>query len=615
VSFTCLEVAKVAKLAGGTRKGSEVFFNAPYREDQVPSLRIHAVKDVWRDDPTDRGGNAWSLAAACAGCSPDDKSAVRHWLAERGLTNGNCARPQSRNGRAKPTRWHGHPIKRWYTHTDVEGNSLYEVARVEYTEDGTRKKEFPVWCNKTWGLKDKGIDQVPYHVHRLAAASDIFVVEGQKDVETLEALGYTATTASKWVESFRAYFRPDQHVIVLRDNDEKGLLRALEALNVLHGHVASLKFINEFPGGSAKGYDVSDFIAGKDPVDAGAELSDLADKAPAWKPPGKETIEFIEFAPSFLAFEDPPVEYIHPEITPRGVLKCSHGDPRTMKSLAALEEAIAAATATPAFGLERFRPARAFKVLYSSQEDAAPRVRARAKALLRGRGITNFPETLAFAVHKGIDLDIEEWRERFFKDVMRHGFDLIVLDPIRTYTAQADKGPSDVIPVAKFLRRFIVEGVTVHLVHHDTKPSSAGPDARRRSHRASGGGWFSVSECPVAFEKIGESQSLVIPEDFKFSSDPMPFTIRYSEEDSGRIIRLIGEDSTAEEARALAVDQKVLAYLTANPGSSGNAITKGVHARKEGVFDALDRLFKANKVDCVERGKGKYWAPRRVEHS
>src|SRR5262249_14081784 len=77
-----------------------------------------------------------------------------------------------------------------------------------------------------------------------------------------------------------------------------------------------------------------------------------------------ESVEsFVEFAPVFLSVEDPPARYIIPEITPVGVLKNSHGDPRTMKSLGTLEELIAAATGTPAYGLERFTPERGFNCL------------------------------------------------------------------------------------------------------------------------------------------------------------------------------------------------------------------------------------------------------------
>ena len=54
-------------------------------------------------------------------------------------------------------------------------------------------------------------------------------------------------------------------------------------------------------------------------------------------------------------------------------------------------------------------------------------------------------------------------------------------------------------------------------------PPTNGLDTRKRNH--SGGAWFSVSECPVSFEKVSERSSLVRPEDYKFSRDPMPLTI------------------------------------------------------------------------------------------
>ena len=319
---------------------------------------------------------------------------------------------------------------------------------------------------------------------------------------------------------------------------------------------------------------------------------------------------FIDFAPKFLAIDDPPIEYIIPELTPRAALKCSHGDPRTMKSLAALEEAIAASTGTSAFGLERFRPNRKYSVLYSSQEDAAPIVRARARKMLRGRGIVEFPDTLAFAVHKGINFDTPEWCERFFTEVTALGFELVIIDPIRSFTSHADKGPADVMPVAKFFRRLIVQGIAVHIVHNDTKPPSNGQDMRRRSHRTSGGGWFAVSECPVSFEKIADQKTLVSPEDYKFSADPRPFTIGYAEDETG--IRLTGEDSTATEAQTLATDEAIMGYLADHPGASGRTITKAIRKGHAAVTDSLERLFNANKVDCADLGpgKGKRWTGR-----
>lgn len=331
-----------------------------------------------------------------------------------------------------------------------------------------------------------------------------------------------------------------------------------------------------------------------------------------------ETAGYLDRADTFLAVEDPTPEFIIPELIQRKVIGCFHGDPRTMKSLSLRELAVAAVTGTPAFGLERFQPKRQYRVLYSSQEDGAAPVRIYFKALLRGRGISTFPSNLFFSVHKGIDLENLDWQNRLIRHADLLGFDLIVFDPIRRFAPSSDKGPADVARITAFLRRLVNEtGATVDISHHDTKPPSNGKDMRRRSQKASGGDWFAASESPVAFERLNEDRVLIVPEDYKFSSDPKPFTIRYTDEKEAdgvtpKIIRLIGEDSTAEEAQSLAIDDKILAYLTDNPGKSGSAIATSMRTRKDDVLAALDRLFKCDKIDSVQKGKAKLWTLRKA---
>jgi putative DNA primase/helicase len=323
---------------------------------------------------------------------------------------------------------------------------------------------------------------------------------------------------------------------------------------------------------------------------------------------------YIEFAPQFLAIEDPPIRYLIPELLPEEIIALMHGEPRTRKSWAALEIAIALSTGRPAFGLSRFSVPAAVPVLYLSQEDGARPVRTRVTRLLRGYGL-DWPGKLAFAIHRGIDLGSPEWQRRLIEDVKRHGFRLVVFDPIRRFCANADKGPAEVQSVTAFLRRLVVEtGSSVDINHHDVKPGAEKPDTRRRSHKASGGDWFAASECPIAFEPAGENRSLVIPEDYKFSIDPKPFTFRI-EEDAERKVwaRLVGEDSTTEEAQNLTVDQKVLDYVTEHRGTSGSAVAKGCQIGKEIALAALDRLRKAEKLDSVKpdkKGKATTWFAR-----
>ncbi len=324
--------------------------------------------------------------------------------------------------------------------------------------------------------------------------------------------------------------------------------------------------------------------------------------------PVQDEPSYIEFAPSFLAMEDPPVHYLVNELIPSGVLILPHGEPRTMKTWAALELAVSVATDRLGFNLERFATQSAYPVLYSSQEDDARRVRDRVKRLLRGRGIERYPETLAFAVHKGIDLENAKWQSRLCEDIQRYGFKLVVFDPIRRYSSSVDKGPAEVRMITSFLRRLCVEtGTSIVIVHHDVKPNAQMPDNRRRGHRASGGDWFAAAECPMMFEPAGNGRTLVIPEDYKFSSDPRPFVFRLEEDTAKASIRLVGEDVAATEANTLALDEKVVQYLTEHKGSSGRSIVRGCRARREDVAESLVRLFETNRIDSVNVGRKKEW--------
>jgi hypothetical protein len=321
----------------------------------------------------------------------------------------------------------------------------------------------------------------------------------------------------------------------------------------------------------------------------------------------RESTPYIEFAPSFLAVEDPPVKYLVRELLPEAVIVLLHGEPRTRKSWGAEDLAVACATGTSAFGLERFAIPEPVAVLFSSQEDAAREVRTKAKALLKGRGIEHFPETLAFAVHRGINLENFEWQERLIADIKSNGFRVVFFDPIRRYAADCDKGPAEVRAITGYLRRITVEtGATIICVHHDVKPSPQNHDERRRSHKASGGDWFAAAECPITFELAGGNSTLVVPEDYKYSGDPQPFSFRL-ETDNERnptSARLIGETTSAEEGKFLAMQEKILGYLAEHSaGASGNAITKACKMRRDDVADALNRLFKCEVLHCVGTGK------------
>lgn len=107
-----------------------------------------------------------------------------------------------------------------------------------------------------------------YHLPELLSSKDtIIVAEGEKDVETLEKLGYTATSkpngaGSKWLTEYNDYIK-DRNVILLADNDKPGKDNVERDAALIWSIVKSVKVVyseNVLPGLREHG-DISDIVA------------------------------------------------------------------------------------------------------------------------------------------------------------------------------------------------------------------------------------------------------------------------------------------------------------------------------------------------------------------
>ncbi|GIV50509.1 MAG: hypothetical protein KatS3mg038_1030 [Candidatus Kapaibacterium sp.] len=129
-----------------------------------------------------------------------------------------------------------------YTYYDEHGAEVQQVLRYASPDGG-----------KTFRQRHRGPDgkwiwraarrQVPYRLPELLAALNdpaqiIFVVEGEKDVDTCHKYGLVATCnamgAGKWRDAHAEYFRGARaRVVVLADNDEAGLEHARKVSETL----------------------------------------------------------------------------------------------------------------------------------------------------------------------------------------------------------------------------------------------------------------------------------------------------------------------------------------------------------------------------------------------
>jgi len=179
-----------------------------------------------------------------------------------------------------------------YGYTDAEGHLLYQVCRFEPKVFRQRRpNDANGWI---WDLK--GVQRVLYRLPEVLKTDEIFLVEGEKDADNLQALGLKATTnpggAGKWQNSYTQAL-VGKHIFIIPDNDEPGRKHAQQVAAALHLKTASVRIVElpaEVNGKLIK--DVSDFIdAVENRKKAGEQLSIMSEAAPLWSPQAKKTAE------------------------------------------------------------------------------------------------------------------------------------------------------------------------------------------------------------------------------------------------------------------------------------------------------------------------------------
>ena len=165
-----------------------------------------------------------------------------------------------------------------YSYLDEDGRLLYEAVRFRPKGFAYRRRDGV--GEYVWNLD--GVRRVPYRLSELLNTADVFVAEGEKDVDRLVALGLTATCnpggAGKWDPAYDQYFG-GKGVTVIPDNDEEGRRHAYQVAASLYGTAAAVMVL-ELPDLPPKG-DVSDWL------DAGGtreRLLELALQVPEYQP-------------------------------------------------------------------------------------------------------------------------------------------------------------------------------------------------------------------------------------------------------------------------------------------------------------------------------------------
>jgi hypothetical protein len=165
-----------------------------------------------------------------------------------------------------------------YLYEDRFGLPQYETVRYNFKfldgtldlDGGKPRKEFRArrrGDSGEWIYKVKGfIDPVPYKLPQLLTAihdgKRIFLVEGERKVNRLRALGREATcnpfgSQWKWTPEFVEHFRGAE-IIILPDHDDPGRAWAAKCVSLLTAVAASVNIVSL--GLSEEGADVVDWL-------------------------------------------------------------------------------------------------------------------------------------------------------------------------------------------------------------------------------------------------------------------------------------------------------------------------------------------------------------------
>ena len=250
------------KLEGVTGSGNQYTAKCPAHNDEHASLSISS------------GVDGRILLHCHAGCD------ATNIVAAIGLTMRDLYPPEE-----APTAKQGKNIVTIYPYTDAEGKLLAQKIRYDNKSFSWRRPD----GQGGWEYK-RGNTKVLYNLPEVIAGDPIFIVEGEKDCETLRKIGLTATTApdgaggkSKWDNSFNEFFS-GKTVIIIPDNDKPGHELAKAAADSIQGVAESVKLIDLSAAvpNLPEHADISDIAAWKSHNELEALLNSLIQNTPEY---------------------------------------------------------------------------------------------------------------------------------------------------------------------------------------------------------------------------------------------------------------------------------------------------------------------------------------------
>ena len=404
----------------------------PAHQDRNPSLKI------------DEAADGKALLHCHAGCTT---SSI---LGALGLTDTDLF-PESAGQRREVA---------VYTYHDETGTHLYDVVRFE---PKTFRQRRP---GGAWGLGDtrRVLYRLPHVRQAIERGEPVYIVEGEKDADTIVAAGGIATCnpmgAGKWRDDYTQQLAGLQQAIIVADNDDPGIehaqqvARSLEQARIAHRIVMP-----------AAGKDATDHLR------AGRTLDELVPRIPPATTTAIRTVPLAEFAAATDDVTDPLIGTPDETLLPSDGLLLMYGDGGAGKTTLSIDALAHIASGTPWLNIPIPQPAR---VLLIENEGPRGPFRRRLAAKMAAWNHDRFDHNVIVLEEPWTRFTLADqtYRHALATEIDQHQIELVIVGPLASLGAKGTGTPDEINEFddhVKDLRAHTHRTFALWIVHHENK--------------------------------------------------------------------------------------------------------------------------------------------------
>ncbi len=490
---------------------------------------------------------------------------------------------------AEAPRKRGEIIRR-YPYVDETGELLYEVCRLA-PKDFRQRQHLPnhpeadadgwVW---SLGNRDKKIPAVQRVLYRLpevmaaiAEGRTIFVGEGEKDVEAVEAAGGVGTCnsggAGKFSPELAAMLSGARSVVIIADNDEQGRAHALLVRRLLLDLMPppeDLRVVSARLGKDAHDHLIRNGL----PLEALEPLPDIGEEPAArfWAPKLAEFLAIEDHhAPALVGTADETL------ITAGGFLLMA-GQGGASKTTLSLDAIAHMASGTAWLGWPVDRPVRC---LIIENEGPRPKFREKLQSKLDAWQGAAFQDNVYVLAEPWtrFGLDDEGLRRELREFLVQEKIDLVLGDTLDSLGVQGVGSPDETRLFLTWLREVgLFDDVAWWLLHHFNKAP------HRDVIQQLSGAWGGHPDAILGVKKEGKHRTKLTWAKLRWATEPEdPVQLLQWQTDT-RGFAIVEQQPEVEDDE---IHERIAEFLAGVHEASGREVQQGVQGQNKRIGELL----------------------------